>query len=306
MRKIKTGNLQRNSRSDTIFNIVNVTTMLILLVVFVWPLWFVLIASFSNPIKVTMGEVLLLPKEFTLLSYETMVANKDIWTGYSNAIFYTVVGTAINLVLTVCCAYPLAQKDFMPRKFLTIMFMITMYFSGGMIPTYLTVKDVGLVNTRWAMIIPTAISMYNCLVMRTYFVNSIPYELKEASLLDGANAAQYLIRVVLPLSKPILAVIGLYYAVSHWGDYYHALIYLFDKELYPLQSVLREILFSANAANNVDFASGEDPAMVEQLMALAATLKYSVIIVACVPMMAIYPFIQKFFVKGVMIGSVKG
>lgn len=299
-------NLQKRTRSDLIFDAVNIIVMLVLLVIFVWPLWFVLIASFSDPIQVTMGKVLIFPKDFTLLSYKTMLANRDIWVGYGNVIFYTAVGTAINLVLTVCCAYPLAQKDFMPRKFLTVMFMFTMYFSGGLIPTYLTVKDLGLVNTRWAMIIPTAISMYNCLVMRTYFANSIPIELKEASLLDGANSAQYLLKIVLPLSKPILAVIALYYAVSHWGDYYHALIYLFDKELYPLQSVLREILFSANAANNVDFASGGDPALVEQLMALAATLKYSVIIVACVPMMAIYPFIQKFFVKGVMLGSVKG
>ena len=278
--------------------------MIILLFIFVWPLWFVVIASFSDPNQVWMGKVVLWPKGITLVSYEELLHYKRIWSGYANTIFYTVVGTLVNLVMTVCGAYPLSRKDFMPRHVVMIMLMITMYFSGGLIPTYLVVSKLGLVNTRWAMIIPGAMSVYNMIVTRTYFMNSIPSSLQEAATLDGASSFQYLIRVVLPLSKPILAVIGLYYAVGHWNDFYSALIYIYDDSMLPLQSFLRDILMSTKLTlNNM---SGVDMATAAAKAQLAQTLKYSVIIVSTVPVLCIYPFIQKYFVKGVMIGSVKG
>ena len=313
MRQIKKGNGQASERnrnhisrsySDKIFDIVNLLVMLVLLVIFVWPLWFVVIASFSNPNEVWMGNVVLWPKGFTLVSYETLLEYKRIWVGYGNTLFYTVVGTLVNLVMTVCGAYPLSRKDFIPRHFFMFLFMLTMYFGGGLIPTYLVVSGLGLVDTRWAMIIPGAVSIYNINITRTYFMNSIPPSLQEAATLDGANSFQYLMRVVLPLSKPIMAVIGLYYAVGHWNDFYTALIYLYKEDLMPLQSFLRDMLMSTKMTlNNL---SGLDTATVELKTHLAQTLKYSVIIVSTVPVLCIYPFIQKYFVKGVMVGSVKG
>lgn len=293
----------QNSLPDKIFDGVNLVVMLILLVIFVWPLWFVLIASISDPNEVWLGNVLLLPKKITLDSYEALMNYSQIWVGYKNTIFYTVVGTVINVVATICAAYPLSRKDFVPRKFILVMLMITMYFGGGLIPTYLVVSKLGLLNTRWAMILPGLVSVYNIIVMRTYFMSSIPTSLQEAATLDGANSFQYLIRIVLPLSKPIIAVIALYYAVGHWNDFYTALIYIYDNSLMPLQSFLRDMLMSTKmTVNNI---SGLDAATVARKAQLAQTLKYSVIIVSTVPVLCIYPFIQKYFVKGVMIGSVK-
>ena len=295
---------RRGSYADKIFDIVNVIIMIILIIVFAWPLWFVLIASISSPREVWLGNVLLFPKNITFLSYEKLLAYKNIWVGYGNTIFYTIVGTLMNLVLTVCCAYPLSRKDFMPRRILLLLFMFTMYFSGGMIPRYLIVNKLGLLNTRWAMIIPNVISVYNMVIVRTYFVNSIPNELQEAAFLDGANSAQYLFKVVLPLSKPVLAVIGLYYGVEHWNDFYSALLYIYDESLLPLQSFLRDLLMTSKLA--LDTSNGMDATAIEAQAQLAETLKYSTIIVAAIPILCVYPFIQKFFVKGVMIGSVKG
>lgn len=293
----------KNSLPDKIFDGVNLVVMLILLVIFVWPLWFVLIASISDPNEVWLGNVLLLPKKITLDSYEALMNYSQIWVGYKNTIFYTVVGTVINVIATICAAYPLSRKDFVPRKFILVMLMITMYFGGGLIPTYLVVSKLGLLNTRWAMILPGLVSVYNIIVMRTYFMSSIPASLQEAAILDGANSFQYLVRIVLPLSKPIIAVIALYYAVGHWNDFYTALIYIYDNSLMPLQSFLRDMLMSTKmTVNNI---SGLDAATVARKAQLAQTLKYSVIIVSTVPVLCIYPFIQKYFVKGVMIGSVK-
>lgn len=291
-----------NSYSDKIFDVVNMLLMVVLVVVFAWPLWFVLISSFSDPFEVTMGNVLLFPKGLTLDSYKAMMKYSQILTGYANSLYYTVVGTGINMVLSICCAYPISRKDFPLRKPLLLMFLFTMYFSGGMIPTYLVVKQVGILNTRWAMMLPGAISVYNCLVMRNYFMNSIPGELEEAAVLDGANAAQYLQKVVLPLSKPVLAVIGLYYAVGHWNAYYAALLYLQDLDLYPLQSILRNIMSATQMINDPSLSAEEIDAMVR----LEMTMKYSVIVAAAFPMLCLYPFIQKYFVKGVMVGAVKG
>ena len=295
----------KTSYADKIFDIINVIVMIILLVIFVWPLWFIVIASVSNPNEVWNGNVLLWPKGFTMAAYEAVIEYKSIWIVYRNTIFYTVVGTMINLVMTVCAAYPLSRKDFMPRNFFMFMFMLTMYFGGGLIPTYLIVNKLGMINTVWAMMIPGACSIYNVIITRTYFINSIPGSLKDAAELDGANSFQYLVKVVLPLSKPIIAVIALYYAVGHWNDYFTALIYINKTGLMPLQSFLRDLLMS-NKLTMGNSMGGLDAATAEAKMQLSQTLKYSAIIVSTVPVLCIYPFIQKYFVKGVMIGSVKG
>lgn len=294
----------RHIDSDKVFDAVNVCIMILLLILFVWPLWFVVIASVSNPNAVLLGKVLLWPKEFTLDSYEALAEHKEIWIGYGNTIFYTVVGTVINMILTICAAYPLSRKDFVLRNFFMVMFMITMYFSGGLIPTYLVVNRLGLLDTRWAMILPGAISIYNVIITRSYFVNSIPSSLYEAATLDGANSAQYLVRIVIPLSKPVLSVVALYYAVGHWNDYYTALLYIYDEKLRPLQTILRDLLLTTQL-QLIDMA-GLDAAAVERQVQVAQTMKYSAVIVTMIPILCIYPVIQKHFVKGVMIGSIKG
>lgn len=301
MKKISTG---RVTWSDKAFDVINIAVMVLLLVIFIWPLWFVVVASLSNPSEVWNGNVILWPKGFTTAAYEAVVQYEAIWIGYRNTIIYTVAGTLLNLVMTICAAYPLSRKDFMARNFFMFMFMLTMYFGGGLIPTYLVVSKLHLVDSPLAMIIPCAVSIYNIIITRTYFSSSIPEALQEAAELDGANTFQFLVRIVLPLSKPILAVIGLYYAVAHWNDFFSALIYINSKALMPLQSFLRDLLMSNKMS--LSNMQGLDATQAEAKMQLAQTLKYSAIIVSTVPVLCIYPFIQKYFVKGVMIGSVKG
>lgn len=289
--------------SDRIFDAFNIIFMCMLALIFIWPLWFVVIAAVSDPIQVNIGNVLLWPKGFTVDSFIETLKYDLIWSGYGNTIFYTVVGTCLNIIMTVCAAYPLSRSDFMARKFVFYLLLITMYFGGGLIPTYMVVRNLGLVNTRWAMIIPGACSVYNVIITRTYFRTSIPESLFEAATLDGANSFQYLMKIVLPLSKPILAVIALYYAVGHWNDYYTALIYLRNNDLLPLQSVLRDLLLSNKILGEQGgFNMSEE---VERRRLLALTMRYSTIIISTLPVLVIYPFVQKYFVKGVMIGSVK-
>lgn len=292
-----------SSHSDKRFDAVNLIVMLVLLVIFIWPLWFVVIASLSDPSAVWNGKVVLFPVRFNIKAYIEILKYDSIWIGYRNTIFYTVLGTLINLSLTICAAYPLSRKNFVPRNFFMFMFMVTMYFSGGLIPSYLVVNKLNLTDTVWAMMIPGAVSIYNVIITRTYFINSIPESLQEAAELDGANSLQFLLKIVLPLSKPIIAVIALYYGVGHWNDFFSALIYLNDKQLFPLQTFLRDILVSNNMNLNM---SGLDPIQAEQKMQLAQTIKYGVIVVSSVPILCIYPFVQKHFVKGIMIGSIKG
>lgn len=289
--------------SDKIFDIVNLLIMVLLLIIFVWPLWFVLIASVSDPAEVWRGNVILFPVNFTLDAYKEVIQYEEIWRGYLNTFIYTGVGTAVNMVMTVCGAYPLSRKDFVPRNIFMVILLITMYFNGGLIPTYMVVSRLGLTDTIWAMIIPGAVSVFNIIIMRTYFVTSIPDELFEAAQLDGASTAKYLFKVVLPLSKPVLAVITLFYAVGHWNDFYSALVYLKSQELMPLQSVLRSILFSTQMLSQ---STGMDADAMMHRMQLVQTLKYSSIIVSTVPVLCLYPLVQKHFVKGMMLGSVKG
>ena len=293
---------KKHSRADQTFYVMNAIIMSALFVIYAWPLWFIVIASFSDPNYVTLGQVLILPKGIHLGGYKLIAENQDIFRGYVNSILYTIVGTALNIVLTICAAYPLAKKDFMFRKFVTIMLIVTMYFSGGLIPLFLQVKSLGLYNSPLAMIIPGAISVYNVLLLRSFFMYGVPQSLEEAARIDGASTLQLLIRIILPLVKPTLAVLVLYYAVGHWNDYFSALIYIKDKKYLPLQSVLRDIL----VVGNIDMSTGglEMEAIIAKLKR-AQTLKYSVIVVSTLPLMLVYPFIQKHFVKGIMLGAVK-
>ena len=273
----------------------------IMLVVFL-PLVYLVSASFSDPQAVISNEVWFLPVRPTLRGYQAVFKNRNILTGFANSFYYMIVGTLVNIVMTVMCAYPLSRKEFTARNKVAMIFVFTMYFSGGLIPTYMLVNSLGLVNTRWSMIIPSAMSTYNMIICRTYFVNSIPDELYEAGQLDGCTPFKYLLRVVVPLSKPILAVLVLYYGVTKWNSYFDAMIYLKSQTMVPLQIVLRDILI----LNQVDYTMISDASAIAAQRGLTDLLKYSTIVVASLPVLCIYPFVQKYFVKGVMIGAVKG
>ena len=273
----------------------------IMLVVFL-PLVYIVSASFSDPQAVISNEVWFLPVRPTLRGYQAVFKNRNILTGFANSFYYMIVGTLVNIVMTVMCAYPLSRKEFTARNKVAMIFVFTMYFSGGLIPTYMLVNSLGLVNTRWSMIIPSAMSTYNMIICRTYFVNSIPDELYEAGQLDGCTPFKYLLRVVVPLSKPILAVLVLYYGVTKWNSYFDAMIYLKSQTMVPLQIVLRDLLI----LNQVDYTMISDASAIAAQRGLTDLLKYSTIVVASLPVLCIYPFVQKYFVKGVMIGAVKG
>lgn len=293
--------LGKIARSDFTFDvIVNLLGAFVILVVLV-PLIFVVAASFSDPDLVIRGKVLFLPKGFTMKAYGMVFENKDIWRGFGNTCFYTAAGTAISVVLTILAAYPLSRKGLAGKNVIMMLILFTMYFSGGMIPTYLLVKDLGMYNTIWALLIPSALSTYNLIVAKTFFENSIPGELYESAWLDGCGNFSMLLKIVLPLSKAILAVLVLYYAVGIWNAYFDALIYLRDTSLHPLQIVLRNILL----LGQTEQMGTNDVGMAEKIK-MAEAVKYSAIVVSSIPMLLIYPFVQKYFVKGVMIGAVKG
>lgn len=288
--------------SDAVFNAGIDLLLIICLLIVALPLIYITSASFSSPSAVVSGKVWLLPVDFSLEGYKAVFKNSKILTGYGNTIFYTVVGTAVNVVFTVMAAYPISRKDMPGRNIFAFMFTFTMVFSGGLIPTYLLHMKLGTLNTRWMMILPTVIGVWNLMLARNYFQNSVSSELLEAAQIDGCNDIQYLIKVLLPLSKPILAVLVLFYAVEHWNAFFNAFIYLNDQKLMPLQVILREIL----VANQVDPSSILDPETMAAKEGLSDLLKYSTILVANVPIWCLYPFVQKYFVKGVMVGAVKG
>lgn len=287
---------------DKIFIVLVYLLLTAALVLVLLPLVYIVSASFSDPQAVISNEVWLLPVRPTLRGYQAVFKNKHILTGFANSFFYMIVGTFVNIIMTVLCAYPLSRKEFTSRNKVAMIFVFTMYFSGGLIPSYMLVNKLGLVNTRLALIIPSAMSTYNMIICRTYFVNSIPDELYEAGQLDGCTPFKYLLKVVIPLSKPILAVLVLYYGVAKWNSYFDAMIYLKDQSLVPLQIVLRDILI----LNQVDFTMISDASAIAAQRGLTDLLKYATIVVASLPVLCIYPFVQKYFVKGVMIGAVKG
>lgn len=292
----------KQSRGDRIFDIVNIILLSLIMLVILYPLYFIVIASFSDPLEVLAGKVVLYPKRFNLDAYGMVFRDSSIMTGYRNTIFYTLFGTAINISLSVLAAYPLSRRDFVGRQLLTMVLTITMFFSGGMIPLYLTVSSLGLLDTIWAILLPGAVSVWNVVIIRTYFQTSIPFELTEAAMVDGASNFQLLFRVILPLSTPVIAVMVLFYGVAHWNAFFNALIYINSKQLYPLQLVLRSILVQNTMSD--DMMSDLDTLANRQL--LAETIKYALIVVATAPIIAVYPFLQKYFVKGIMVGAVKG
>ena len=288
--------------SDRIMQAIVYALMLLLILIILYPLIYVVSSSFSSGEAVSTGKVLLWPVEFSLQGYKAVFAYQQVWVGYRNTIFYTVVGTLLNLTLTIMAAYPLSRKNFQFRNFYMTLFLITMFFSGGIIPNYILMTKLHLTNTRWSLILSGSISVYNMIIMRTFFQNSIPNELLEAAKIDGITDIGYLLKVVLPLSKSILAVITLYYAVAHWNSYFNAMLYLRDESLYPLQLVLRSIL----NVGKVDLSQITDAEIIKQMRGLSDLMKYSLIIISSAPIIIAYPFVQRFFEKGVMIGSVKG
>ncbi|MFR8001438.1 MAG: carbohydrate ABC transporter permease [Hydrogeniiclostridium sp.] len=258
-------------------------------------------SSFSSPTAVSTGKVMFWPVEFSVEGYQRIFESDFIMKGLRNTVIYTVVGTTINIIVTVLAAYPLSRKDIKGRNVFMGIFAFTMLFNGGMIPTYLVVKQLGLLNTMWALILPGALSVYNMIICRTYFIENLPWELHECAEIDGCNEIRYLYKIAIPLAKPILAVMVLLYAVGHWNSYFNALIYLTDPEKIPLQLVLRDILFAGGSKVNVNDVA-------EQLKReyMKNLLQYSCIIFSTVPILLLYPFIQKYFVKGIMIGAIKG
>ncbi len=273
----------------------------------VYPLYFTVIASFSDATDLYSGKVNLLPSGFHLDAYKEVLKNNSIWRGYANSIFYTVGGTAVNLFLTVPTAYALSRKRMFGRNFLMTLFVITMYFGGGLVPTYILYKNLHLTNTPWIMLISGGLSVYNVIVTRTYFQNSIPDGLYEASRIDGASEFLIFGKIFLPLSKPIIAVITLYYAAGHWSSYFGAMIYLANSKLHPLQLVLRKILIlNESAIQNIEDAASQEAALsILQRMELSHVMKFALVFISSAPMIMIYPFVQKYFIKGVMVGALK-
>lgn len=289
---------------DKIFDVINHIFLISILLIVLYPLYFIIIASFSSPQAVAKGEVLWYPIGFNVKGYEQILNYKDIWMGYKNSIIYTVVGTSINLLAIIPGAFALSRRELCGRNLVLFLFTFTMFFGGGLIPTYLLIQQLNLDDTMWALVLPGAAGVYNLVVARTFFDMNIPGELFDAAMVDGCDYFKYFFRIILPISKPIIAVMLLIHAVGHWNSYFSALIYIKDRTKFPLQLILREILVqNQNIANASSAASLET---IEAQRQLAEMIKYGVIIVSSLPVLIMYPFVQKHFVKGMMMGSVKG
>ncbi|NKZ26826.1 carbohydrate ABC transporter permease [Vagococcus lutrae] len=298
----------KDTKADKIFVGFVYLFLALALVIVLYPLVYIVSASISEPQFVNSGEMWLLPKGFTFEGYKTIFQNENIWRGYRNTIFYTVLGTTINLAVTLPAAYALSRVDFYGKKLFMNFMLLTMFISGGLIPSYLLIKNLGMIDTIWALVIPNAASVYNIVVTRTFFQSSIPREMEEAAIVDGCSDFKMFIKIILPLSMPIIAVMGLFYGIGHWNSYFNALIYISNKSMYPLQMVLREILVlqdlsSNSTATNVSASTAE---MLYSKQQLVQVIKYGVMIVSTLPVIVVYPFLQRYFVKGVMIGSLKG
>ncbi len=287
---------------DRMFYLISGLILTVIFLLILYPCIFVVSASFSSGTAVQSGKVVLWPVDISFVGYDTVLHNVNIWKGFMNSLFYTFFGTIINVALTMLAAYPLSRKDLVGRDKLMLFFTFTMFFNGGIITHYILVSKLGIIDTRWSMLLPGAMSIYNMIIARTFLQNSIPNELLEAAQLDGCTDIQYLFKVVLPLSKAVLAVLVLFYGVAHWNTYFNAMIYLRNRDLFPLTLFLKEILISGQ----IDPSTVSDPELAEKVSQLAGVIKYSLIVVSMVPVMIIYPFVQKYFVKGVTIGAVKG
>lgn len=303
MSKVKEGkhrSFKSQAPADKLFDIINYLLLGIIAVCVLYPLYFIVIASFSDPVAINNGQVAFWPVGFNTTGYQKIFENTKIWRSYSNTIFYTVVGTAINVILTMMLAYPLSRRNFFARNVILLFVMFTMYFQGGLIPTYLWMNDLHLYNTPWVMVLLPAINVFNLIIAMNFISNNIPEELYEAASIDGCSHVKFFFKIIMPLSKTLVVVLILYYGVAHWNEFMNGLIYLKDEGLHPLQLTLRGILLQNQASG-----LGDVDSMVEQQKA-AELLKYGVIIVSTLPVLAIYPFLQKHFEKGVMVGSVKG
>lgn len=309
VRKKKQGKKKmiKESKTDKLFMVFVYLFLSAALIAVLYPLIYIISASISDPQLVNSGKMYLLPKGITFEGYQTILENTGIWRGYLNTIYYTVLGTSINLLVTLPCAYALSRVDFYGRKLFMNFMLVTMFLSGGLIPSYLLIKNLGMFNTVWAMVIPNAASVYNIVVTRTFFQSAIPREMEEAAIIDGCSNFKLFMRIILPLSMPIVAVMALFYGVGHWNSYFNALIYLSDKASYPLQMVLREILvlqdLSSTASGTVSSSVAE---LIYSKQQLVQVIKYGVMLVSTLPVIIAYPFLQKYFVKGVMVGSLKG
>src|SRR5699024_699270 len=299
-------NAIQDTAKDKVFKVFNYSFLTLAMVVVLYPLIYIISASISDPAAVNSGKMWLLPKDITFEGYRLIFQNSDIWRGYLNTIIYTLLGTSINLAVTLPAAYALSRQDFVGRNVFTGIFVLTMFFEGGLIPTYLVVKGLGLIDTIWAMVLPNAAAIWNIVIARVFFQSTVPRELEEASIIDGASNFQLFFKVVLPLSAPIIAVMALFYGVGHWNSYFDALIYLKDRDMYPLQMILREILVLQEMASQNSSMTQSMAEVMHSKQQLAAIIKYGVMLVSALPIIIVYPFLQRFFVQGVMIGSLKG
>jgi putative aldouronate transport system permease protein len=290
------------AKGDRAFYTASTALLTLLFISVLYPIIFVVSASFSEGRMVSAGKVVLWPVNFSLEGYEAVFRNSRVLSGYLNTIRYTLIGTLINVSVCMICAYPMSRRDLPGRNFFMLVFTFTMYFSGGMIPNYILMRNLGILNTTWVMVLPGALSVYNMILARTFMQSSIPGELMEAAILDGCSDIRYFVKIVLPLSKAIIAVIVMYSAVGHWNMYFNAMLYLNSADKMPLQIVLREILL----ANQFDASMLVDPELQQARADLADVLKYALILVSTVPILCMYPFVQRYFVQGVMIGSIKG
>lgn len=302
---MKKTNAIKDSAQDKVVSGIAIAILTVIMISIIYPMWVIVVASFSNPTDLYNTQFILFVKEFTFESYKLVFEDKDFITGFVNSIMYTVVGTMVNVVLNICAAYPLSKRKFKGKSFLTLMFTFTMFFSGGLIPSYLLMNQLHLLNNFWVMILPGAVNMFNVIVMRTYFQSRIPIELEEAAKVDGCTNFRLLVKIVLPLSVPIIAVISLYYGVGHWNDFFTALVYITDKDKFPLQMVLRSLLLKNQSIGSTFGQVSTDEAFATRMMARMG-LKYAVIVVSTVPIFIIYPLVQRFFAKGVMVGAIKG
>ncbi len=299
--EMMTGVKVKKSRTDQIFDFFLYLIAVILVIIMLYPMYFIVIASFSNPADVSAGNIVFLPKGVTFKGYKKLLEYSQLWVGYKNTILYAFVGTIISLIVNVPTAYALSRKDLCGRKLFTVFYLIPMFFTGGLIPTYLIVKDFGLLDNFWVMVLPFSVVTYYIIVARTFFSNSIPGDLWEAAQIDGCGNLGFFFQIVLPLSKAVIAVIALWTAVGQWNSYFNALIYLRSPELQPLQLVLRNILIS-----NQTISSMSTGAAAVEAKQMADLIKYAIIVVSSAPIMCMYPFVQKYFNQGVMLGSLKG
>lgn len=289
------------SKGDILFDWMNYTILSIVLLIVFYPLFFIVIASFSDPTLVNNGSVMFFPKDITFIGYRRVLDYTQVWIGYRNTILYTVGGTLLNVAVTMGFAYTLSRKKFLGKKVMTFYLLIPMFFSGGLIPTYLLIKDLGLLDTWTIMVVINMVNIFNVIIARTFLQASLPEELYEAAQIDGCNHFIYFFKIVLPLSSSIIAVLTLYYGVAHWNDFFNSLIYLSDQNKFSLQLILRGILIASNV--DASLVSGQEDIIQRQNE--VEQLKYALIVVTSLPVLAVYPFLQKYFVKGVMIGSVK-